>query len=213
MGGTEIDPAMLHAWLAARSIARGLPAPVADHGGYRVDTGSEGEVKRWVFPGLCPGIAELARAIDEPRHLLKTCGTAEDFRKLLPRRWQLHEPAYFMITAGTDQAERPIAPGYRIETGHNGTVIEVRVSADTGEQVASGYAAETEVAFVYDRIVTAPEHRRRGVGNAVMAALRRAKRNTEVPELLVATPDGRALYLTMGWRTLALYSTASIADA
>ena len=32
------DPTLVRGWLAARSLARGLPAPVADHGGWRVDT-------------------------------------------------------------------------------------------------------------------------------------------------------------------------------
>jgi GNAT superfamily N-acetyltransferase len=212
MGDTAIDPAMLHAWLAARSVARGLPAPVADHGGYRVDTNSEAEVKRWVFPDICPGLAELAREIEEPRHALKMCGSVDAFRKALPRRWRIHDPAYFMIATGAEQPERPIAPGYVVRTEYEGAVVAVRVSLENGEQVASGYAAETERAFVYDRIVTAPDHRRKGVGNAVMAALRGAKRNPEAPELLVATADGRALYLTMGWRTLSPYFTASIPE-
>jgi hypothetical protein len=33
-----VDPALLEAWLSARSIARGLPLPIPDQGGFRVDT-------------------------------------------------------------------------------------------------------------------------------------------------------------------------------
>jgi hypothetical protein len=34
-----VDPQLLRAWLTARSVSRGLPAPVPDHGGWRVDVG------------------------------------------------------------------------------------------------------------------------------------------------------------------------------
>ena len=34
-----MDPGRLHAWLAARSIARGLPPPVSEPGGFRVEEG------------------------------------------------------------------------------------------------------------------------------------------------------------------------------
>ncbi len=213
MSDTAIDPMMLHAWLAARSLARGLPAPVADHGGYRVDTNSETEAKRWVFPKPCPGLVELGRTIGAPGHALKLCGTLDELRAALPRRWRLHDPGYFMIATNGDHAERPIAKGYTIETDRNGAVVAVRVRSGAGDLAASGYAAETPEAFIYDRIETAPEHRRQGVGNAVMAALRGAKRNRDTPELLVATQDGRALYLALGWRTVSAYSTASIAEA
>src|SRR5436305_1649172 len=54
-----LDPA-LFAWLAARSIARGVPLPVASHGGYRVDTRSDTETARWVFAHAGPGLESLA---------------------------------------------------------------------------------------------------------------------------------------------------------
>jgi GNAT superfamily N-acetyltransferase len=211
MTETTIDPRIPHAWLAARSIARGLPAPVADHGGYRVDTNSDAEVRRWVFPQVGAGLAELARTIDAPRHFLKLCGDAGALRAVLSDRWQLHDPGYFM-TATEAPVERPLAAGYRIETARIGAVVEVRLTSSAGDLAASGYAAETGDAFIYDRIVTAPAHRRKGLGKAVMAALHRARQNQDTPQLLVATEEGRALYLTLGWRVLSPFSTASIAD-
>lgn len=76
---------------------------------------------------------------------------------------------------------------------------------------ASGYGVETDDAFVYDRIVTSEEHRRKGLGHAVMAALQKLKISPTVPELLVATEQGRALYASLGWQVISPYSTASIA--
>ena len=74
----------------------------------------------------------------------------------------------------------------------------------------SGFAADTAEAFVYDRILTALDHRRKGLGRALTTALRETRRDPNLPELLVATANGRALYRTMGWETLSTYSTASI---
>lgn len=75
---------------------------------------------------------------------------------------------------------------------------------------ASGYAAETANAFIYDRISTATDHRRLGLGNAVIKALSLARKQAGIPELLVATDDGRKLYTTIGWRIFSQYFTATI---
>lgn len=208
----SIEP-LVRAWLAARSHVRGLPMPVADHGGYRIDTFSVAETARWVFPRMDAGLADLGRRITAPRHFLKLCGTDAALRAALPAYWRLHDHACFMI-AGDAPPERPPPAGYRVESVRRDAVIAVRiVTADTGDLAASGYAADTGDAFVYDRIGTAPGHRRRGLGHALMAALRRGKTRGGAPELLVATADGRALYETLGWRVLSPYATASIPEA
>lgn len=108
--------------------------------------------------------------------------------------------------------ERSLPPGDSIKTNQIGEAIEVRVKSSAGELAASGYAAETPGAFIYDRIVTTLEHRRRELGNAVMKALQRAKRSRGKPELLIATADGRSLYEALGWRIVSALSTASIPD-
>ncbi len=209
MSTLSVDPMMLHAWLAARSIARDLPAPVPEHGGFRVDTNSAEEIRRWVFPQVGAGLVELGRTIDEPLHLLKLCGPGEALLAALPDGWQLHPQTYFM-TATTGWPERSLPAGYGVETSRRDAVIEIRVTSASGDLAASGYAAETPQAFIYDRIITAPDHRRKGLGHVVMAALSRARGNPDIPQLLVATDDGRALYSALGWRTLSPYSTASI---
>jgi len=202
-----VPPALLHAWLAGRSLARGLPAPVADRGGYRIDTRSDGEYCRWVFAAPHPGLHALAREIDRPGRLLKLCGTGEALYGLLPDGWQLHAPAFFM-QAERWPAPRALPPGYRCETAVEGPVSRAEILTEDGALAASGHAAETAEAFVFDRIVTAPEHRRKGLGVAVMAALRATRTRPHLPELLVATEEGRRLYQHLGWRVLAPYATS-----
>ena len=209
MSNQGVDPAILLAWLSARSVARGLPSPVPQYGGYRVDTRSDAEVARWVFPTMGSGLEGLARSIGEPRYFLKLCGTADQLRAALPMGWAIHAPGYFMRALHKPPVKR-LADGYRVDIKQIGLVSEARVFSQIGVLAASGYAAEACGVLVYDRIVTEPEHRRKGLGAVLMQVLHDARQNVSGPELLVATEDGQALYSTLGWATISAYSTASI---
>lgn len=198
----------VRARLAVRSVARGLPSPMEDRGGYRVDTNSDSERQRWVFAEVTGGLSALARSIHAPGYLIKACATPEQLQAALPPGWQVHLPAYFMLGPSVHPApQRPA--GYRVNVVRDGPVSLARVVTEAGELVATGYAAETGEAFVYDRIAIDPRHRRRGLGRLVMAMLSGARRVDDVAELLVATEEGRALYQSLGWTTLSVYSTAS----
>ena len=207
-----VDTRLLHAWLAGRSIARGLPAPVAEHGGYRVETGSEAETRRWVFPRMGDGLVALARTIRAPRQPIKLCGPAHRLQAALPEGWRAQASAHVMRGDPAPIA-KPVPPGYAIETQRIGAVVQARILTPSGLVAASGYAAETSDAFVYDRIETAEAHRRKGLGGAVMTALGAAMLEPGKLRLLVATDDGRALYERLGWRRIAPYSTAVFAGA
>src|ERR1700761_3008320 len=93
-----VEPELIAGWLAARSIARGLPAPLPDHGGMRVDTGLPNEVRRYVFAGPAQGIRELAVSIDAPYIPIKMCGTGDQLLALVPRRWELRAGSSYLMT-------------------------------------------------------------------------------------------------------------------
>lgn len=205
-----IPSAILRTWLEGRSLARKLPVPVADRGGFRVDTNSDTEVSRWVFPDISDGLANLANEITSPGYLLKACATPEQIRGYLPDGWTLGPVGYFMA-ASRDWPLHTLPEGYSIETHADGRVISAKVISSDGAVAASGYAAETDAAFVYDRIITSPEHRRRGLATVLINTLRQCRQTLTSPELLVATADGRRLYESLRWRTLSVYTTAYIA--
>lgn len=69
---------------------------------------------------------------------------------------------------------------------------------------------ETHGVYVYDRIFTEPDHRRKWLGGALVQTCYDARQHPTGTELLVATEDGRALYSALGWETLSHYSIASI---
>jgi GNAT superfamily N-acetyltransferase len=205
-----VDPALLLGWMTARSIGRGLPAPVAELGGFRVDTGSETEACRWAFPDTCDGLSVLGRKLAEPRHAIQLCGSGETLLGLLDARWRPDRASHFMQRPGASAAPIALPTGYALRRRGDGVTSGVEVLARDGRVAASGFAVEAAGVFIYDRIHTEPEHRRNGLGRAVMIALGEAKVDAAMPELLTATAEGHALYKSLGWVVLSPYATAEI---
>lgn len=207
---SAVDPGLLRNWLSARSKSRGLPQPVADHGGLRVDTGSEAEIARYVFAAAGDGLRQLADEIDRPRIFLKVCATREALLSLLPGRWQPVPGGYLMIKDDPDVRPVPVPDGFRLEVETSAERIGVRITAADGQLAASGYAAEFGGVFAYDRIRTEAPYRRIGLGTVVMTTLGAARPASAVHQVLVATEEGHALYSTLGWSVRSPYSTAVI---
>ena len=209
---SAVSTELVRAWLSARSIARRLPGPVPHFGGFRIDTASEKEICRWVFVSAGPGIHELVRSIHEPRRLVKLFDTAAELRSIVPPEWAIDGGNWLMGLEGDVPAVEPLPSGYRLEQTANGPVTSVEIRCETGGLAATGFAAETAEAFVYDRIETDAAHRRRGLARAVMAALGATRRSKAARQLLVATAEGERLYSALGWRKLSPYSTAYVRD-
>ena len=178
-----------------------------------MDTHSEKELKRWVFPRPCDGLRAVAQDMAAPRHYLKLCGSSEELRSALPARWEIQPENYFMMAAATILDTRPLPHGYRMELDRTGPVARARIIAPDGDLAASGCAAEAADVFIYDRIETAQDHRRKGLGIAVMVALGAARKSLTNPQLLVATGDGRSLYASLGWSVIAPFATATIPES
>jgi len=213
MTSSYVDPSLVFAWQAAHSVARGSPPPVHDRGGFRVDTHSEKEVKRWVFPQLSDGLRAIAHDIAAPRHYLKLCGSNEELRSALPARWEVQPANYFMMATVATLDTKPLPNGYRMELHQVGPVTRASIIAPDGDLAASGCAAEAADVFIYDRIETAQDHRRKGLGIAVMIALGTRRKSRVGPQLLVATEDGCNLYAKLGWTVLAPFATATIPES
>lgn len=206
-----VEPALLEAWLAGRSGARGLPAPHAERGGYRVETASEKEIRRWVFPSALPAIRDLCAEIEGPCQPVKLCGEVRDLELLVPPGWSVAGGSAFMIADLAIEAA-PLPADYVRFVRRDGAIVSGEIRTARGELAASGFAAETADAFVYDRIETDPAHRRIGLGRAVMGLLSECREVRSLPQLLVATREGERLYSALGWRSLSPYSTAVIPD-
>ncbi|NLR63110.1 GNAT family N-acetyltransferase [Chitinophaga varians] len=208
----QADPQIVETWLKGWSLARELPPPIADHGGLRVDVGWPDQQKRYVFSALGPGLFHFANTIFQPAVFLKVCAPASLVRPVLPPRWEIQRPG-FMMTCSL-----PVhPPGVRLPEGYTLTVTTTSAgpaatiyTAD-GETAASGLLAIVDDYTIYDRIATTPAHQRRGLGSAVMNALTMEAVSRGFKKgILVATPAGKALYETLGWKLYSLYTTAVI---
>ena len=206
-------PGLMQAWALGWALNRQTPAPVLHADGLRIDVGQPRHTRRFLFAGLSPALAELGRSVDEPWVFLKACATADALRALLPPHWRL-EAEGFLMTCGDQPfpAAGPLPPGYALAVADDGAVVNVQVHAPDGSPAAAGFAALGDDGWAtYDRIVTAPAHQRRGLGRAVMAALQaRAHALGRRAGVLVATPEGRALYESLGWRLRSPWATAVI---
>ena len=201
----SVDPRLFEAWIHGRALSRGTPPPVAERGGYRIETGLAHETRRYVFKGICPELLEIAAAVTEPRVFLKAFVPAADMQAALPPRWWIQPPGYLMVRDGQSAGAKVLAGGYSLEAALEGDTTVVRVLAFDGTTAATGRAANCEGYRIYEQIVTEVEHRRRGLASAVIAALE--PRGNEAP-LLVATEAGRALYTALGWRVVSPYTSA-----
>ncbi|MFZ6766353.1 GNAT family N-acetyltransferase [Undibacterium sp. Di26W] len=206
----SVESELITGWLRARSFARGLPAPVADHGGWRVDTQLPDELQRYVFAGVEDGLRQLADEIVTPKIFLKLCGSEQELQALLPPRWQLQDLRYVMTGEDFCVDDISLAPGYTVQLTSSATATTARILTDTGELAASGDAAEYDGFFIYDRIATQAEHRRRGLGACLMRALHSTRRSSASTQILVATAAGQRLYSSLGWRIRSPYTTAHI---
>ncbi|MBQ5949230.1 GNAT family N-acetyltransferase [Massilia sp. ST3] len=209
MRDATVTLALIERWLTGRSLARGLPLPVQDGGGLRVEVGSAVEVRRHVFLDAGTALQACAAQIDASHIFLKAPVEPEAMRAVLPPHWTVDSPGYLMRGPAkmTGNAESP--PGYRItaEAEHGGQIV--RVLHAGGGLAASGRVAVHANCAVFDQIVTEESHRRLGLGTVVMLALDALAGIACVTErLLVATDAGRALYERLGWQVLAPWSTA-----
>ncbi len=203
------DADWLLAWMTGRSLARGLPLPFADRGGWRAEIGSDSETRRWVFAGLTQALCDLACEIRQPGLNLRALATPEAMREVLPPGWQVQAPSYAMAGPAMRSAEGALPHGYRLELQRSPLAAHAFVLASDGELAASGHLGIGEHAAVADRIIVHPGHRRHGLGRALMAALAGARPAPAQPQLLVATEMGRQLYEALGWRVLSPYASAS----
>jgi len=207
------------AWNRGWAHARGVAPPVPHADGFRIDVGLPRQVVRYVFPRATATISRLGEAITQPWAFLKANATGAELRALLPPQWQL-QPDGFMMTCNEApfRGVAALPAGYVLHVDDAAAAqtgrAHVRLDAPDGSPAASGHLALVGRHAIYDRIVTDDAHQRRGLGRAVMHALQRvAHAHGRHAGVLVATPMGRLLYESLGWRLHAPWATAVIPGA
>ncbi|MET8524034.1 GNAT family N-acetyltransferase [Nocardioides sp. NPDC004968] len=199
-------------WARGWAYARGFPRPAAMPGGVRVEVGQPGRRVEWVATDdadTLAGLVDTARATPEAWLSVVTESPAGVHPWFVEAGLVADDGEEALMTIDlADHASRAVPEGYRAEVGRDGGVFTVTISA--GEAVAAGGTiAVIGVDAVADRIQTEPDHRRRGLGGAVMSLLVAAAREAgAVHGLLVASEMGEPLYSGLGWRAQARLVTA-----
>jgi GNAT superfamily N-acetyltransferase len=208
----QIDPALLAAWVKGWALTRDVAPPMREGAAWRVEVGLPEQKRRLVFDQLSDAVRDAVTQITEPWVYLKVCAPRAAVAAVLPPRWSVQAPSWQMTIDGPMAgAPQPLAHGYSLSVERAGDVLTAQVMDADGAPAARGRLARVGDLAVYDRIRTEDAHQRRGLGSAVMRALETAARDLGCGRgSLAATQDGRALYLTLGWRVASPYVSAVI---
>jgi len=211
-----VSPAALadtvRTWVRAWTVSRELDPPLAHGSGWRVEVGLPEQRRRHVFPALGDELRALGADVHEPWCFLKCLATVDALRTALPVRWRVQPQSAMMVFEGDPPTAPALPAGYALAVPADAQVPHVRVLAADGGLAADGRVVMLGDEAIIDRIGTDAAHRRRGLGTAVMCALHAIARERGARRgLLVATQQGRALYETLGWRTIAPYASAVVA--
>lgn len=203
------DPAIVAAWVAGWALSRGLPPPIPISGGLRVDVGRPDQRVRFILPRLdMAAIRHLTATENMPHTFLKVCAEPDAVAPLLPAGWTFQERRHMMTKALRQDAAPLLAAGYALDVAQDGAVVMAVARDETGTIAASGRVAVCGAYAVIDQIETAPNHRRKRLGTAVMDSLEQAAFAAGARRgLLVATPDGFGLYMSLRWEVHSPYSS------
>ncbi|MFJ6938776.1 GNAT family N-acetyltransferase [Streptomyces sp. NPDC101132] len=191
-------------WVEGWAVSRRTPKPVDRPWGLSIRVGQPAQPVRHV---LLDTDAETARglvdSVTEPATWIKAFLAPDVMRPWFPPAWEPTDPG-FLMAADLRPAAAHAPDGYTATTETADGVTRVRVLAADGTLAASGRIGLTAGACVFDQIVTERAHRRRGLGTLVMGTLTNAAaEHGATTATLGATVQDRALYETLGWRTLA----------
>ena len=211
---TMPDEGLVRRWRAGWCLARGWTSVTEDDGVIVVRIDKPGRTVEYLVPDAdarpdrVAHAAALAAAADGTAWVtLATEEAAARGEQLRAAGLQLEPTVESMMT--TELADHPVRPpqeGYAVQVERRGVVVRVLVTPESApdETAASGWAAVSGTDAIADRIETAEEHRRKGLGSAVMSALAaETVRMGAKHGILVASPAGRGLYESLGWQAVA----------
>ncbi|MDX3644358.1 GNAT family N-acetyltransferase [Streptomyces sp. MB09-02B] len=206
----------VRAWVDGWVVSRGAAPPVVEPWGFTIDMGLAHHVTRHVLSATNEEVEEdavrkVADAVTGSGTWLKVFADAATISPWLGEGWEIDPAPGRLMTRRLGPQETPasVPDDYRLRTWSRGGVTRVMVAAPDGSLAARGQVAPTGATAVVDQIETSPAHRRRGLGTLVMRTLTHAAREQGAETgVLACTPDGRALYASLGWTVTAPLTSA-----
>jgi GNAT superfamily N-acetyltransferase len=193
-------PELVMAWGRGRAVSRATAAPVPVTGGYEVAVGPPSTEIRRVFHTCTPeSLAAAAAELSAPGHQIMIARPSGLLRDSVPSTWTMDDAGHLMTT-GFAPSAYAVPDGYRLAVETEGPLTVARAFHFNGDLAASARLGRSGEFGVFDKVVTAPAHQRRGLGSTLMRALSaNAAALGMVWGLLVGTDDGRALYEHLDW--------------
>ncbi|MBL1097570.1 GNAT family N-acetyltransferase [Streptomyces coffeae] len=200
-----VDPELVRAWVEGWVISRLASPPERTLYGFVFDVGTQPrQVTRHVLPEANEALVrELTSTITAPGTWLKTLLPREVVGPWMAPGWDFDDPGFLMSTP-LAPVSAPVPDGYRMRTWTRGGLTRALVVTTDGTFAARGQVAVPPGAdtAVVDQIETATDQRRKGLGSLVMRTLaHEALAVGARSAVLGATPEGQALYESLGWRT------------
>ncbi|MFI5934320.1 GNAT family N-acetyltransferase [Actinoplanes sp. NPDC051494] len=195
-------------WQRGWGVARALPAAVDVGGGLRVHCAQKSREIEYVAYDA-GSVRELAgRVAEEEAVTWLTVPTTDPARALADLDAAgltlLARAEWLMITDLRAHPVSTVAEPYHLRQRTEGGVLRATVEHPSCEEAARATMGLCGTDAVADKVRTAPEHRRQGLGAAVMGTVARtAVGRGAVRGLLIASDEGRLLYTRLGWHPVA----------
>lgn len=193
-------PELVMAWGRGRAHSRITAQPEPVEGGFRVAVGPPSAEVREVFHTYTPAsLAAVAQRLDEPGHQVMIAGPTGLLASIVPSTWTMDDAGHLMAAVFAP-ASYTVAADYRLAVETDGPLTVARVFHRNGDLAGSARMGRDGDFGVFDKVVTAPAHQRRGIGSLMMRALTASGHAQGMRfGLLVGTDAGRALYEHLGW--------------
>ncbi|MCJ0872028.1 GNAT family N-acetyltransferase [Streptomyces sp. AP-93] len=191
---------LVRMWINGWVVSRGSSDPIDEPWGWTIDVGQPKHVARHVLPEPTEAdVRKIVAATSAPGTWLKLFAEEQTVLPWAGPGWRRDSPGFLMTCRLVP--ERPEVPaGYTLTHWTRGGVSRVLVRTLDGHFAARGQIAHAGAHVVVDQVETAARHRRKGLGGLVMRTLQgtayEAGARTGV---LVGTPEGQALYSSLGW--------------
>ncbi|KOU23387.1 hypothetical protein ADK52_18115 [Streptomyces sp. WM6372] len=199
MPDTRINE-LVRMWIDGWVVSRGSSDPIDEPWGWTIDVGQPKHVARHVLPEPSEGdVRKIVAATSAPGTWLKLFAEDQAVLPWVGPGWRIDSPGFLMVCHLAP--ERPEVPaGYTLTSWTRGDVSRVLVRTPAGHFAARGQIAQAGAHAVVDQVETAAEHRRKGLGGLVMRTLQSTAYEAGARTgILVGTPEGRALYSSLGW--------------
>jgi GNAT superfamily N-acetyltransferase len=206
---------LVRRWQAGWSVSRGWTKVEDDNDGIlTVRAGEDNRAMEYVVldaddkPERVERAAELAMAAGGGRGAGWITLATDDREARVDQFEELglevqREQDWLMTIQLSEQPALQLNDRYALHTELESDLIVCRATVHGGV-VSSGRMAVVGEDAVADRIETDPQHRRRGLGSAVMASLvETAAAHGAKRGILIASIDGLRLYRSLGWKVVA----------